>query len=162
MGQAAACSGPGLDPQSGQVSWVRFFWGFSLPVRQMSGSFRPPRSPNIIWPSLSPIVIHYGHQWPEMLTCPKTSNIQILGINRCSSFPLLSAPHSLSLASEQALKYLKISHGPQRGGKESEFGYMGHPDFIEIHHRSWISVPSGLFDQIRYPEIPVTLRPLSW
>ena len=29
-----------------------FFQGFSSPVRQMSGSFRPPRSPNIIWPSL--------------------------------------------------------------------------------------------------------------
>ena len=36
----------------GQVSWVRVFSrGFSSPVRQMSGNFRPPRSPNIIWPS---------------------------------------------------------------------------------------------------------------
>ena len=26
---------------------------FSSPVRQMSGNFRPPRSPNIIWPSSS-------------------------------------------------------------------------------------------------------------
>ena len=65
-----------FDPWLGQVSWVRFFRGFSSPVRQMSGSFRPPRSPNIIWPSLSSILIHYGRQWPEMLTCPKTSNIQ--------------------------------------------------------------------------------------
>ena len=32
---------------------VRFFRGFSSPVRQMSGNFRPPRSPNIIWPSYS-------------------------------------------------------------------------------------------------------------
>ena len=55
-------SGPGFDPRSGQVSWVRFFRGFSSPVRQMSGSFRPPRSPNIIWPSLSFILIHYGRQ----------------------------------------------------------------------------------------------------
>ena len=53
------------------------FSGFSWPVRQMSGSFRPPRSPNIIWPLLSSsIIIHYGRQWPEMLTRPKTSNIQ--------------------------------------------------------------------------------------
>ena len=38
----------------------------------MSGSFRPPRSPNIIWPSLSSsIIIHYGRQWPEILTRPK-------------------------------------------------------------------------------------------
>ena len=46
-------SGPGFDPRSGQVSWVRFFRGFSSHVRQMSGNFRPPRSPNIIWPSSS-------------------------------------------------------------------------------------------------------------
>ena len=71
-----SCSEPRFDPQSGQVSWVRFFWGFSSPVRQMSGSFRPPRSPNIIWPSLSSsLIIHYGCQWPEMLTCPTTLNI---------------------------------------------------------------------------------------
>ena len=30
-----------------------FFRGFSSPVRRMSGNFRPPRSPNIIWPPSS-------------------------------------------------------------------------------------------------------------
>ena len=70
-------SGPRFDPRSGQVSWVRFFRGFSSPVRQMSGSFRPPRSPNITWPPLSSIISHYGRQWPEMLMRPKTSNIHI-------------------------------------------------------------------------------------
>ena len=40
-------SGPGFDPRSVQVSWVRFFRGFSSPVRQMSGSFRPPQGPRI-------------------------------------------------------------------------------------------------------------------
>ena len=54
-----------------------FFRGFSSPVRQMSGSFRPPRSPNIIWPSLSSVILHYGSPWPEMLTRPKSSDIQI-------------------------------------------------------------------------------------
>ena len=40
---------PVFDPWSGQVSWVRFFFGgFSLPVRQMSGNFRLHGSPNII------------------------------------------------------------------------------------------------------------------
>ena len=43
--QALACalsrSGPGFESRSGQVSWVRFFRGFSSPVRQMSGNFRP-------------------------------------------------------------------------------------------------------------------------
>ena len=51
------------------------FWGFSSPVRKMSGSFRPPRSPNIIWPSLSSINIHYGRQWAKMLMHPKTLSI---------------------------------------------------------------------------------------
>ena len=42
----------------------------------MSGSFRPPRSLNIIWPSSSSSIIHsLGGQWPEMLTCPKTLNV---------------------------------------------------------------------------------------
>ena len=52
-------SGPGFDPRSRQVSWVRFFRGFSSPVRQMLGSFRPRRSPNIIWPSLSSSIINH-------------------------------------------------------------------------------------------------------
>ena len=70
--------GPGFCSRSGQVSWVRFFRGFSSPVRQMSGSFRPPRPPNIILPSLSStLIIHYGRQWPEMLTRPKTLYIYI-------------------------------------------------------------------------------------
>ena len=30
-----------------------FFRGFSSPVRQISGNFRPPRFPTIIWPSYS-------------------------------------------------------------------------------------------------------------
>ena len=42
----------------------------------MSGSFRPPRSPNIIWSSFSSsITIHYGRQWPEMLSRPKKHQI---------------------------------------------------------------------------------------
>ena len=68
--------GPSFDPRSGQVSWVRFFRGFCSPVRQMSGRFRPPRFPNIIWSSLSSsLIIHYQRQWPEMLMRPKTLNI---------------------------------------------------------------------------------------
>ena len=44
---AGPCSIPGRDKFPG---WG-FFRGFSSPVRRMSGSFRPTRSPNIIWPS---------------------------------------------------------------------------------------------------------------
>ena len=69
-------AGPGSIPSRDKFPGWGFFRGFSSPVRQMSGSFRPPRSPNIIWPSLSSsIIIHSRHQWPEMLTCPKTSKI---------------------------------------------------------------------------------------
>ena len=42
---------------------------------------------------------------------------------------------NLSLASEQTLKGLKKSQEHQRGGEESGFGYLGPPDFTEIHHR---------------------------
>ena len=68
-------SRPGFYSQSGQVSWVRFFWGFSSPVRQMSGIFRRcvPEY------HLAIIIIHnhslHGCQWPEMLMRPKTLNI---------------------------------------------------------------------------------------
>ena len=57
------------------------FRGFSSPVRQMSGSFRSPRSPNIIWPSSSSLILHYGRQLPEMLTCPKILNIHTYNKN---------------------------------------------------------------------------------
>ena len=75
-GSMRAChaAGPGSIPGRDKFPGWGFFGGFS-PVRQMSGSFRPQGPPNIIWPSLSSIIIHYGRQWPEMLTCPQTSNI---------------------------------------------------------------------------------------
>ena len=51
----------------------------------------------------------------------RTKVAVLLGMNRCGSFPLLSAP-TLSLASEQTLKDLKRFQGHQRGGEESGFG----------------------------------------
>ena len=81
----------------------------------------------------------------------------LLRMNRCGSFPLLSAPHSLfSIWTD-----LKRSQGAPawRWG-----GWV------------WLTWPSGLhrnspqelnisyirvFDQIRDPEIPISLRPLS-
>ena len=68
-------AGPGSIPGRDKFPGWGFFRDFSTPVRQMSGSFRPPRSSNIIWPSLSSIIIHYGGQWPEMLKRLKSSNI---------------------------------------------------------------------------------------
>ena len=89
VGQAVACSpvthlvrvrSPVRTGFLGEI-----FRSFSSPVRQMSRSFRPPRSPNIIWPSLSSS-IHYGRQWPEMLTRPKTSNIHSVFRTRSSVY----------------------------------------------------------------------------
>ena len=82
----------------------------------------------------------------------------LLGINRCGSFPLLSAP-TLSLASDQTLKDLKRSQEPQLGGEESGFDYLGPPDFTEIHHRVNNISSIRVFDQMRDPEIPITLHP---
>ena len=72
--RACYAAGPGSIPDRDKFPGWGFFRGFSSPVRQMSGSLKPPRSPNIIWPSLSSLIIHYGRQWPEMLTHPKTSH----------------------------------------------------------------------------------------
>ena len=55
----------------------------------------------------------------------------LVGMNRCGSFPLLSAPHSLfSIWTD-----LKGSQGHQLGGEESRSGYPGPPVFTKIHHR---------------------------
>ena len=69
-----------------QWAWVRspvgtsflgeVFWDFSSPVRQMLGSFSPPKVPEYhLAVIIISIIIHYGRQWPEMLMHPKTSNI---------------------------------------------------------------------------------------
>ena len=44
---------PGRDRFPGWGFSRGFSRGFSSPVRQMSGNFRPSRSPNVIWPSSS-------------------------------------------------------------------------------------------------------------
>ena len=46
----------------------------------------------------------------------------LLGMNRCGSLPFLSAPHSLSLATEQILKDLKGPRDTIVEGEESGFG----------------------------------------
>ena len=76
-------------------------------------------------------------QAPRLQFCPKAGlpsqtqepRLQFCqGLNRCGSFPLLSAP-TLSLASEQILKDLKGSQGHQRGGEENGFCWLGPPKF---------------------------------
>ena len=59
--QAVACAPVnqrGWIPGQDKFPGSRLFWGFSSPVRQTSGCFRPTRSTNIVWPSYSPFHIH--------------------------------------------------------------------------------------------------------
>ena len=51
--RACYAAGPGSITVRDRFSGWVFFRGFSSPVRQMSGNFRPTRSPNTIWPPLS-------------------------------------------------------------------------------------------------------------
>ena len=51
--QSSHAAGPGSIPGRDKLPRWGFFWGFSSPLRQMSGNFRPLWSPDIIWPSLS-------------------------------------------------------------------------------------------------------------
>ena len=79
------------------------FSGFSSPIRQMSGSFRPPRSLNIIWPSLSSIIIHYRRQWAEMLMRPKTSNIHTYTNHRAPCIAIWQQPLQSVLALQSCI-----------------------------------------------------------
>ena len=82
------------------------------------------------------------------------------GLNRCGSFPLLSAPHSLFSIWTDLKRSEKIPGAPSRRWGE----------------RIWLTGPSGLhrnlphglnissimvFDQIRDPEIPIPLLPYN-
>ena len=78
-GSMRAChaAGPGSIPGRDKFPGWGFFGVFPH-CKTNIGKLRPPSSPNIICPSLSSsLIIHYGRQWPEMLTRPEASNIQI-------------------------------------------------------------------------------------
>ena len=84
----------------------------------------------------------------------------LLGMNRYGSFPLLSAPHSPFSILTNFKRSKKIPGAPTR--RWGEWIWLTGPSG---HHRN---SPQGLnissirvFDQIRDPEIPITLRPLG-
>ena len=81
-------------------------------------------------------------------------------MDRCGSFPLLSAPHSLFSIWTDLKRSEKIPGAP--AWRWGEWIWLTVPS--RLHWNS----PQGLnisyirvFDQIRYPEIPITLRPLD-
>ena len=85
----------------------------------------------------------------------------LLGMNRCGSFPLLSAPHSLFSIWTDLKRSEKIPEA--LSWRCGEWVWLTGP--TRLHRNS----PQGLnisfiraFDQIRDPEIPITLRPLSY
>ena len=82
----------------------------------------------------------------------------LLGMYRCGNFPLLSAPHSLFSIWTNLKRSEKIPGAPTMRWGE----LICLTGFSRLHRNS----PQGLnissirvFDQIRDPEIPITLRP---
>ena len=73
-GSMRAChaAGPGSIPGRDKFPGWGFFLGFSSPVRWMSRSFRPTRSPSIIWPSLSSIIISLRAPMTWDVDAPRT------------------------------------------------------------------------------------------
>ena len=57
----------------------------------------------------------------------------LLGMDRCSSFPLLSAPHSLFSISTDFKRSEKIPGPPS--WRWEEWIWLGLADFTEIHHK---------------------------
>ena len=88
----------------------------------------------------------------------RTKAAVLLWMNRCGSFPLLSAPHSLFSIWTDLKRSEKIPGAPTwRWGEW--FWLTGHSG-LHLSSTQGLTISSiSVFDQIRDPEIPVTLRP---
>ena len=85
------------------------------------------------------------------------------GLNRGGSFTLLSAPHSLSLASEQTLKDLKRSKRIPGAPKWrwGEWIWLTRPSGLYRNSPQGLNISSiRVFDQIRDPEIQPPFAPI--
>ena len=81
-----------------------------------------------------------------------------LELNRCGSFPLLYAPHSLFSIWIDFKRSEKIS-GSQTW-KWGEWIWLTGPSGLHQNSLQGLNISSIMvFDQIRDPEIPITLRP---
>ena len=82
----------------------------------------------------------------------------LLGMNRCSSFPLLSAPHSLFSIWTDLRSSEKIQGTP--AWRWAEWIWLTGPSVLNRNSSQGLNISSiKVFDQIRQPEIPITLRP---
>ena len=84
----------------------------------------------------------------------------LLGLNKCGSFPLLSAPHSLFSIWTDIMKSEKIPGAPT--WRWGEWIWLTGPSWLHRNSPQELNISSiRVFDQIRDLEIPVTLRPLK-
>ena len=83
----------------------------------------------------------------------------LLGMNRCGSFPLLSVPHSFFSIWTNLKGSEKIPGAPWR--RWGEWIWLTGPSGLHRNSPQGLNTSSiRVFDQIRDPEIPITLRPL--
>ena len=83
----------------------------------------------------------------------------LLGMIRCGSFLLLSAPHSLFSIWTNLKRSEKIPGAPTR--RWGEWICLTGPSGLHWNSPQGLNISSiRVFDQIRDPEIPITLRPL--
>ena len=82
----------------------------------------------------------------------------LLGINRCGSFPLLFAPHSLFSIWTDRKRSEKIPGAPT--WRWGEWIWLTGPSGLHRNSLQGLNISSvRVSDQIRDPEIPIILRP---
>ena len=102
---------------------------------------------------------------PKLQFCPKANSgtkVAILpGISRCGSFQLFSAPHSLFSIWTDLKRYESIPGAPT--WRWGEWIWLTGPSRLHWNSPRGINISSiCVFDQIRDPEIPITLRHLFY
>ena len=82
----------------------------------------------------------------------------LLGMNRCSSFPLLSAPHSLFSIWIDLKRFEKMLGAP--AWRLGEWIWLTGPSGLRLNSPQLLNISYiKVFDKIRDPEIIITLRP---
>ena len=89
----------------------------------------------------------------------------LLGMNRCGSFPLLSAPYSLSLSLSLFSIWTDFKRSENVPGAPArrwgEWIWLTEPSGLHRNSPQWLTISSiRVFDQVRDSEISITLHPL--
>ena len=84
----------------------------------------------------------------------------LLGMNRCGCFPLLSAPHSLLSIWTNLKRSEKIPGASTR--RWGVWIWVTGPSALHRNSPQGLNISSiSVFDQIRDPKIPITIRPYT-